>query len=168
MQNAKDTFYQVLRDRLASVNPERTIVVRGVTRPAVLVDENEVASAGELAECFHVRWKTTNVASEGSLPLLTLHCEITYRTGGSSWNGGLDRGRVLAAMDAELLTAVRMSPQNTPKKSFAGLAQGGAAEVLASRIWWSDVSFAAVTVEGGQLQRAASVDVMCFQEVGEL
>ena len=33
MQNAKDTFYVTLRDRLAAVNPARTMVVRGVTRP---------------------------------------------------------------------------------------------------------------------------------------
>ena len=33
MQNAKDTFYMTLRDRLAAVNPARTMVLRGVTRP---------------------------------------------------------------------------------------------------------------------------------------
>ena len=36
MQNAKDTFYEVLRKRLAALNPERTMVVRGVVRPGVL------------------------------------------------------------------------------------------------------------------------------------
>ena len=45
MQNAKDTFYVTLRDRLAAVNPARTMVLRGVTRPGVLVEENELASA---------------------------------------------------------------------------------------------------------------------------
>ncbi len=47
MQNAKDSFYEVLRARLSALNPERTVAVRGVTRPGVLVDENELqASAG--------------------------------------------------------------------------------------------------------------------------
>jgi hypothetical protein len=45
MQNARDTFYVRLRDRLAAVNPARTMVLRGVTRPGVLVEENELASA---------------------------------------------------------------------------------------------------------------------------
>ena len=43
MQNAKDTFYEVLRSRLVALNPERTIVLRGVMRPGVLVEENELA-----------------------------------------------------------------------------------------------------------------------------
>ena len=45
MQNAKDTFYVTLRDRLAAVNPARTMLVRGVIRPGLLVEENELASA---------------------------------------------------------------------------------------------------------------------------
>jgi hypothetical protein len=32
VQNAKDTFYEVLRNRLVAFNPERTIVLRGVVR----------------------------------------------------------------------------------------------------------------------------------------
>lgn len=45
-QNAKDTFYVTLRDRLAARNADRTVVVRGATRPAVVVEENEMATAG--------------------------------------------------------------------------------------------------------------------------
>jgi hypothetical protein len=43
MQRAKDTFYITLRDRIAALNPARTVLVRGVVRPAVLVEENELA-----------------------------------------------------------------------------------------------------------------------------
>ena len=43
MQSAKDTFYVTLRDRLAALNPARTVVVRGMVRPGVLVEENELA-----------------------------------------------------------------------------------------------------------------------------
>ena len=38
MQNAKDTFYLTLQSRLAALNPSRTVVLRGVVRPATLVD----------------------------------------------------------------------------------------------------------------------------------
>jgi hypothetical protein len=38
MQNARDTFYVALRDRLAAVNPARTMVVRSVVRPGLLVE----------------------------------------------------------------------------------------------------------------------------------
>ena len=56
MQNAKDTFYVTLRDRLAALNPARTMVVRGVTRPGVLVEENELVSAYEPVDVFCLRW----------------------------------------------------------------------------------------------------------------
>ena len=45
MQNAKDTFYLMLQSRLTALNPSRTIVVRGVLRPGILVDENELPTA---------------------------------------------------------------------------------------------------------------------------
>ncbi len=54
MQNAKDTFYEMLRSRLVALNPERTIVLRGVVRPGVLVEENELLSSTMLPDCFSV------------------------------------------------------------------------------------------------------------------
>ncbi len=44
MQDARDTFYVALRGRLAAINPDRTIVVRGQVRPGILVEENELRS----------------------------------------------------------------------------------------------------------------------------
>ncbi len=41
MQFAKDSFYIALRDRLAVLNPARTVYLDGVTRPAVIVAENQ-------------------------------------------------------------------------------------------------------------------------------
>ena len=32
MQNAKDSFYMALRTRLTTINPERTILLRGAVR----------------------------------------------------------------------------------------------------------------------------------------
>ena len=37
MQNTKDTFYITLRTRLTAVNPARTMTLRAVTRPGMLV-----------------------------------------------------------------------------------------------------------------------------------
>src|ERR1700753_2539878 len=100
MQNAKDTFYEVLRDRVAAANAALTVVVRGVVRPAVVVDENEIASAADLRECFRLRWGGLSVSVEGAASLVSMQCEIRYATAGSESAGGLDRGRALASLDA--------------------------------------------------------------------
>ena len=59
MQSAKDSFYVALRDRLAALNPQRTVFLNGVTRPAVIVVENEyITAAGPLPEAFYLGWGT--------------------------------------------------------------------------------------------------------------
>jgi len=45
MENAKDTFYITLRNRLTSVNPNRTMLLRAVRRPGILVEEAEAPVA---------------------------------------------------------------------------------------------------------------------------
>ena len=168
MQNAKDSFYEVLRGRLATLNPERTAVVRGVTRPGLVVDENETESVAALADCFHLRWVGASIREEGAMPLVSLTCELSYATGGTPLNGGLDRGRCLAAMDGELLGAVRQCPQNAVKNNYAALANGGAAFAMGTRIWWGEVAFGPVAVDADRLTRTATLEVMSFQEAGEL
>src|SRR6185437_8230480 len=121
MQNAKDTFYTTLRDRIAAVNPARTVVVRGVTRPALLVEENELASDTVPVDTFRLRWVGLKVDVSGALPLVTMSCEVHYATDGNSGNGGMDRGRLLAAMDAELAAAVSQAPQNVAKMNYAAV-----------------------------------------------
>jgi len=49
MENAKNSFYIALRDRIGQGNPSRTIFVRGVSRPAVLLEDNELTPAQEKA-----------------------------------------------------------------------------------------------------------------------
>jgi len=39
MQAAKDSFYMTLRERLTALNPARTMVIDGVTVPAIVVRE---------------------------------------------------------------------------------------------------------------------------------
>lgn len=168
MQNAKDSFYETLRGRLAALNPERTMVVRGITRPGLAVDENETESVAALPDCFHMRWSDTSVSASGALPLVSLTCEIEYGTAGSAMNGGLDRGRALAAMDAELLSAVLQSPQNAAKYDYSGLAHNGAVSTMNTRVWWSGITFGAIKAEADRIGRAATLHVMSFQEEGEL
>src|SRR5436190_6330031 len=102
MQTIKDSFYIALRDRLGTLDPARTVTVLGVTRPAVLVIENELADAAPLLpKTFYLIWTSCDSASGTErldLPLLRLACEITYWTQGSDDLGSQDRGRTLAQL----------------------------------------------------------------------
>jgi len=124
MQNAKDTFYAMLQGRLAAINPARTIVVRGLVRPGTLVDENELPTAALATDVFHLRWTGLQVDRTSSLPLAAMECSILYATDGTSGNGGMDRGRLLAAMDAELASALGAAPHSTVKSNYAAAGVG--------------------------------------------
>ncbi|MBS1800024.1 MAG: hypothetical protein JSS95_09390 [Acidobacteria bacterium] len=162
MQNAKDTFYITLRDRIAAVNPARTVAVRGQSRPAVLVEENEFSSSFDHDDTFVLRWTNTGIdAQQSPLPLAALRCEIRYATGGNSGNGGMDRGRLLSAMDSELTAALNAAPQHAAKMNYANQAP------MQTNIFWSDVTFAPSQTSGARLGRIATVDVFSYQEAGE-
>lgn len=165
MQNAKDTFYVTLRDRLAGLNPGRTMVVRGVTRPGTLVEENELASAYQPVDAFCLKWTGLRVVSRGAMTLVGMQCEIKYATDGSAGNGGMDRGRLLAGMDAELAGAVNAEPQRMLKSGFASGAGGVG---MGTKVFWADVSFGAAMTAGERLERVAVVEVFTYQEAGEL
>jgi len=164
MQNAKDTFYTTLQARLAAVNPARTIVVRGVTRPAVLVEENELPSDAVPVDAFRLRWTGLKVDTQAALPLVTMSCEIRYATDGNAGNGGMDRGRLLAAMDAELATAVATAPRCAAKMSYLTAPPA----TMATNVFWGEAVFAAAVVTDERLERVATVEVFCYQEAGEL
>jgi hypothetical protein len=167
VQNAKDTFYEVLRSRVVAGNPERTIVLRGLIRPGVLVEENELITATTLPDCFRLRWTETSVDRAHQLPLAVMRCEVFYETAGQVGNGGMDRGRALAAMDAELAEAIGATPQSASKQNYAGLATSGVAAPMSSRIWWTDVNFGAAEIKGDRVGRSATVMVMSYEEAGE-
>jgi hypothetical protein len=168
LQNAKDTFYELLRTRIAAANPERTIVLRGVTRPGVLVEENELVSTVTMPDCFRLQWIDASVDSANAMPIATLTCEVLYETAGTAGNAGMDRGRLLAAMDAELVGAVNSTPQTTIKQSFVALATGGGATAMTTNIWWSAVVLGALVVKADRIARAARLTVMSCEEAGEL
>jgi hypothetical protein len=168
MQNAKDTFYEMLRGRLVALNPERTIVLRGVVRPGVLVEENELLAGVVLPDCFRLDWELASVDANGAMPLVTMQCDVQYETAGTALNAGMDRGRLLAAMDAELQAAVNTMPRCVGKMDYSKLAGGGAAMETQTNIWWGEVEFGKTMVKDDRLARTAMVSVMSYQEAGEL
>jgi hypothetical protein len=161
MQNAKDTFYITLRNRLAKLNPARTITLRGITRPGIIVEDAEAPMALMLLDAFTLRW--TKLETNMQLPsiLAQMVCEIHYATAGTQGNGGLDRGRTLEEMDDELLQL--LCPSSTAKFNYT---QTPAAP-MNTMIFWSQAVFAAATVVRERIERVATVNVFAFQEQGE-
>lgn len=160
MQSAKDSFHVMLRDRIAAINPERTVVIRGMSRPAVLTAENELATALFPTDSFWLRWVSLSV--DVTEALVAMQCEISYATDGTAANGGMDRGRLLAGMDLELTTALRREPQNIEKTLYTS----AGATVLTSNIFWGNPTFGKVAVEDERLSRRATVEVFAYQEAG--
>ncbi len=175
MQHAKDSFYMALRDRLAGVNPERVIARNGVTRPAIVVVENETVSAAEpAADTFHIYWGAARVSkahSGGERPLVALECTIAYRTAGSG-DSGADRGRSLGALDEELLAICR--PGWAAKRDYS---QSPEVELGTNVVWTTPELGETETVgeapsswrkgraaSGARLQRAASMTIYFFSE----
>jgi hypothetical protein len=164
MQNAKDTFYTMLQSRLAVLNPSRQIVVRGVLRPGTLVEENELPSAWIPVDAFRLQWTKLQVTSASPLPWIALECVIAYATDGSADNGGMDRGRLLAAMDAELASALSTTPHTVPKFNYARAVPAA----MSTNIFWADPVFGAATSTNERMERSATVQVYAYQEAGEL
>ena len=130
MQAAKDSFYMALRDRLAALNPSRTMVVDGVTLPAIVVRENmEPQFAEARVEAFYVDWGEVQIA-ESTRPILGLDCQIWYASEGSV-GAGVDRGRTLAEMDEELLRIC-----NPPHTGLRDYSQSPSVS-LGSSIFWT-------------------------------
>ena len=162
MQNAQNTFYITLRNRLATLNPNRTIKLRGVTRPGILVESNELAIAEPYSDVFILRW--LGLHADPYLPelLQQMECEVEYLTEGTSTNLGMDRGQMLAEMDAEL-TAL-LSPNAATKLNYA---QTPPTE-METQVFWTEATFKPVKVVRDRLLRAATVFVFSYQEPGEL
>ena len=168
MQNAKDTFYITLQQRLAALNPARTLVVRGVIRPASLVEENELPTAAEPTDAFRLHWTALAVDAQSPMPLVAMECAIDYSTDGTEANGGMDRGRRLASMDAELAAALAQTPHSAPKLNYTAAGPGIAPTAMATRIFWAAPVFSPAKAINERLARTATVQVFAYQEAGEL
>ncbi len=168
MQNAKDTFYLMLQSRLAALNPARTIVLRGVIRPATLVDENELPTASIPTGAFRLQWTKLQVTSASPLPWVAMECVIHYASDGSPANSGMDRGRALAAMDTELASALTTAPHAVPKLNYAAAGPGIPPVIMQTNVFWADPVFGAIVTTDERLSRTATVQVFAYQEAGEL
>jgi hypothetical protein len=161
MQNAKDSFYMGLRARLAALNPQRNIMLRGAVRPGILVEEAEAPFTQLPSDVFVLRWLALGTDINLDAPMMAAECEIVYQTCGCQSFGGLDRGRVMSAMDQELLSILQ--PFFTPKLSFIATPPAP----MLTRVFWDEPVFGPITTQKDRLSRSVKVMVYSYQEQGE-
>ena len=161
MQNAKDSFYMALRTRLATINPERTTLLRGAVRPGILVEEAEAPFSQLPSDVFVLRWLGLGVDKDMDSTMVAEECEILYQTCGTQSFGGLDRGRSLSAMDGELVAI--LSPFYTPKLDFTATPPA----TMLTQVFWDEPGFGPIAVQRDRLSRSAKVMVYSYQEQGE-
>lgn len=161
MQNAKDSFYMALRTRLAAINPERTVLLRGALRPGILVEEAEAPFGQIPSDVFVLRWSGMGTDLNLSAAMAAQECEIAYQTSGTQAFGSLDRGRALSAMDEEVIAM--LEPFSTPKMNYTG--QPPAA--MLTQVFWDEPVFAPAVAQRDRLSRSARVVVYSYQEQGE-
>ncbi|KAA6456048.1 hypothetical protein DYQ86_26595 [Acidobacteria bacterium AB60] len=161
MQNAKDSFYMALRNRLAALNPERTILLRGAVRPGIVVEEAEAPFAQMPADVFVVRWLGMGVEADLASKLVGQECEIAYCTCGSQSFGGLDRGRVLSDMDREI--GCLLEPFRAPKMSYMATPPAP----LLTQVFWDEPVYLPRVTQRDRLSRSVKVMVYSYEEQGE-
>jgi len=161
MQNARDSFYMALRARLVSINPARTILLRGTTRPGILVEDAEAPFSQLPNDVFVLRWLGLSADMDLGSTMAAEECEILYQTCGTQSFGGLDRGRALSEMDEELLAII--NPLCTPKLSYASSPPAA----MLTQVFWDEPGFVPVLVQRDRLSRSARVTVYSYQEQGE-
>ncbi len=161
MQNAKDSFYMALRSRLAALNPERTILLRGTVRPGILVEEAEALFGQVPPDVFILRWLGLGIDLNLDSAMVAEECEIIYQTCGCESFGGLDRGRALTAMDAELLSILQ--PFSTRKLCYTATPPAP----LLTKVFWDEPVLGPVVTQRDRLSRSAKVMIFSYQEQGE-
>ena len=161
MQNAKDSFYVALRARLAAINPERTILMRGALRPGILVEEAEAPFSQLPNDVFVLRWLGLGADLDLGSTMAAGECEFAYQTCGTQSFGGLDRGRSLTGMDEELIAI--MQPFSTPKLNYTKTPPA----TMLTQVFWDEPGFGPVVVQRERLSRSAKVMVYSYEEQGE-
>ena len=161
MQNAKDSFYMALRTRLATINPERTILLRGAVRPGILAEEAEAPFSQLPNDVYILRWLGLGVDFDLGSTMVAEQCEVIYQTCGTQSFGGLDRGRVLSAMDEEITAMVQ--PFYTPKLNYTATPPA----TMLTQVFWDEPGFGPITVQRDRLSRSAKVMVYSYHEQGE-
>jgi hypothetical protein len=159
MQAAKDTFLKTLADRLAVVNPARTVMLDGAARPAVIALENETPlPANTELETFLLSWQGAGQANPETT-LMYVDCKVSYGSQGTDGMLRTDRGRILTAMDCELLqlcrkrSAAKCDYRQTPPCP------------LGTNIFWTIPVMEATSDVDGLLLRPATIRLFFFPEV---
>ena len=150
-----------LRARLAAINPQRTILVRGTVRPGILVEEAEASFSQFPADVFILRWLGLAVDVDLCSAMAAAECEIAYQTCGTQSFGGLDRGRLLSQMDSELVSM--LSPYCTPKLNYITTPP----TTMLTSVFWDDPAIAPIATQRDRLGRSAKMLVYSYQEQGE-
>ncbi len=161
MQFAKDSFYMALRSRLAELNPQRAVVIDGVSQAAILVGENEpVTSAERLNDCFYVSFGAAKVLSlcESAPPLMSVAVTLSYRTRGTV-DGSADRGRSLGKLDSELIDMC--SIRSAPKCDYSK----DPVTDLGTKVFWSAPHIGDVEPNGAELSREVQVTLYFYPEI---
>jgi hypothetical protein len=161
MQNAKDSFYMALRTRLAALNPERTILLRGTVRPGILVEEAEAPFSQLPSDVFVLRWSGIGVDLNLGSTMVAEQCEILYQTCGTQSYGGLDRGRSLSKMDEELASILQHF--YTAKLDYTATPP----TAMLTKVFWDEPGFTPIVIQRDRLSRSATVMVYSYQEQGE-
>ena len=186
MQFAKDSFFLALQQRLGALNPARTVTLNGATVPAVVVVENLPPSSAEpQPNTFYIEWGAADVIEghAGNAPLMSLNVVVSYYSLGSV-QSMVDRGRLLAQLDDELLSICQ--PPNTEKRDYT---QAHSADLGTAVFWgqpsftegkggglfWGQVSFpermksgttdAAESLQDARVERKARLTIYFFSEV---
>jgi hypothetical protein len=161
MQNAKDSFYMALRTRLAAINPERTVMLRGALRPGILVEEAEAPYSQLPNDVFVLRWLGLGADLDLGSTMVAEECEVIYQTCGTQSFGGLDRGRLLSGMDEELVAMLQ--PFTTPKVNYVTQPP----VTMLTQVFWDEPVFTPVVVQRDRITRSAKITVYSYQEQGE-
>ena len=171
MQFAKDSFFLALQERLAALNRARTVTLNGATVPAVIVIENLPPSSAEpQPNAFYIEWgeAAVVVANATCGALMSMDAVISYYTMGSVASM-VDRGRVLAQLDDELMNICR--PANTEKRDYTK----SPSVDLGTTVFWnqpsleerrkSDTTDDAQRHPDGRVERRARMTVYFFSGV---
>jgi hypothetical protein len=168
MQFAKDSFFLALQERLAGLNPLRTVTLNGTTVAAVVVPENLVPiSAERQPNTFYIEWGTANVVAghAGNSALMSMEALISYYSMGTV-ESMIDRGRTVGQLDDELLRICQ--PPNTEKRDYT---QSPSAD-LGTTVFWNHPVFAERTdsespgtARHPRVERAARMTIYFFSEV---
>lgn len=162
MQPTKDSFYITLRDRLVAVDPNRTVILDGVTRPAIATVENEPPTGAPLlCDTFYLTWGNAHPAPLQAGTLMAMDCTVSYCTRGSVPNAGLDRGRDLASLDNDLLAIC--SPPQTAKGDYSA----SPPLPLNSTLFWTQPVLNAAKSVSPYVGRNVTITVFFYPEVNQ-